>query len=111
MAFGYRTPRAPESMLLRFGGNTRFDIADLPFQIVPQAIPLAGELPVAVREGSGVIRTTGAAVLLAAVIAAGCSFGALTPPPRFDHVVIAIEENKSAAQVSGSPYLPPTTAC
>ncbi|HET6451047.1 MAG TPA: alkaline phosphatase family protein, partial [Spirochaetia bacterium] len=42
---------------------------------------------------------------LAAVIVAGCSFDAASPPPRYDHVVIAIDENKDASQVMGSPFI------
>jgi phosphatidylinositol-3-phosphatase len=42
---------------------------------------------------------------IAAVVIFGCSFGLSDPPPRYDHVVFVIEENHSAAQVMGSPYL------
>jgi hypothetical protein len=46
-----------------------------------------------------------AAVALALTILLSCSFDPGPPPPRYDHVVIVIEENHSAAQVMGSPYL------
>jgi phospholipase C len=35
----------------------------------------------------------------------GCSFGPASSPPRYDHIVVVVEENHSAAQVMGSPYL------
>jgi hypothetical protein len=41
---------------------------------------------------------------IAAVVILGCSFSSPTPPPRYDHIVIVIEENHSASQVMGSPY-------
>jgi phosphatidylinositol-3-phosphatase len=34
-----------------------------------------------------------------------CSFGPMSPPPRYEHIVIAVEENHSASQVAGSPWL------
>jgi phosphatidylinositol-3-phosphatase len=47
-----------------------------------------------------------AAVVLAVTILLGCSDVAAAPlVPRYDHVVVVIEENHSAAQVMGSPYL------
>lgn len=36
---------------------------------------------------------------------AACLFAADVPTPRYDHVVIVIEENHSAAEVAGRPYL------
>ncbi len=42
---------------------------------------------------------------LAATVLLSCSFDPGPPPPRYDHVVIVIEENHSAEQVIGSPYL------
>ncbi len=44
------------------------------------------------------------AVLLTTLLF-GCSFSQGPPPPVYDHVVIAIEENHSAAEVMGYPYL------
>ena len=43
--------------------------------------------------------------ILSITILLSCSFSPSPPPPRYDHVVIVIEENHSAAQVMGSPYL------
>ena len=34
-----------------------------------------------------------------------CTTGAPLTPPRYDHVVIAIEENKDASEVQGYPYI------
>ena len=34
----------------------------------------------------------------------------LTPPPRYDHVVVVVEENHSASQVMGNPYLSDLTS-
>jgi phosphatidylinositol-3-phosphatase len=46
------------------------------------------------------------APVLAVTILLSCSATAAPPlPPRYDHVVMVIEENHSAAQVMGSPYL------
>jgi hypothetical protein len=42
---------------------------------------------------------------LAAAAILSCSFGPPSPPPRYDHIVIVVEENHSAAQVMGSPWL------
>ena len=44
-------------------------------------------------------------VSLPLTILLSCSFAPAPAPPRYDHVVIVIEENHSAAQVMGSPYL------
>ena len=44
-------------------------------------------------------------IALAVTILLSCSFDPGPPPPRYDHVVIVIEENHSAAQVAGSSYL------
>lgn len=44
-------------------------------------------------------------IALAITILASCSFDPGPPPPRYDHIVIVIEENHSAAQVMGSSYL------
>jgi phosphatidylinositol-3-phosphatase len=41
----------------------------------------------------------------AAVAIVCCAFGSQVQPPRYDHIVIVVEENHSAAQVIGSPYL------
>jgi hypothetical protein len=48
-------------------------------------------------------RLCGPALAIGALLC--CSFDAGPPPPAYDHVVIVIEENHSAAQVMGSPYL------
>jgi acid phosphatase len=45
-----------------------------------------------------------ATVALAASIFS-CSLTALPPPPAYDHVVVVMEENRSASDVAGSPYL------
>jgi hypothetical protein len=45
----------------------------------------------------------GAALLIMVLLS--CSFASASSPPWYDHVVIVIEENHSAAQVRGSPYL------
>jgi phosphatidylinositol-3-phosphatase len=34
-----------------------------------------------------------------------CASGPQVQPPRYDHIIIVVEENHSAAQVIGSPYL------
>ena len=44
-------------------------------------------------------------VAIAAAVVLSCSFDPGPPPPRYDHILIVIEENHSAAQVMGNPYL------
>ena len=44
-------------------------------------------------------------VSLPVTVILSCSFAPVPAPPRYDHVVIVIEENHSAAQVMGRPYL------
>ena len=41
----------------------------------------------------------------AAAVILCCASGPQVQPPRYDHVIIVVEENHSAAQVIGSPYL------
>jgi len=53
----------------------------------------------------GIIRGAVLCVALAVTVLLSCSFDPGPPPPRYDHVVIVMEENHSAAQVLGSPYL------
>ena len=45
------------------------------------------------------------AAVLVAGIPACISCVPLTPPPRYDHLVVVVEENHSASQVIGDPYL------
>ena len=42
---------------------------------------------------------------IAGMVILGCSFSSPAPPPRYDHIVIVVEENHSASQVMASPYL------
>jgi phosphatidylinositol-3-phosphatase len=42
---------------------------------------------------------------LAAVVGLGCANRWPPPTPRYDHIVIVVEENHSASQVMASPYL------
>ncbi|MGA2477150.1 MAG: alkaline phosphatase family protein [Spirochaetia bacterium] len=51
------------------------------------------------------LRATVTTLGIAIAALLSCSFGPQTPPPRYDHIVIVVEENHSAAQVMGSPYL------
>lgn len=78
-------------------------VADLRFQNETQAI--LWEMESLVTTKAFMIRTFGAGLSLAAIIITGCSLRAAPAPPRYDHVVIAIEENKDADQVMESPYL------
>jgi len=50
-------------------------------------------------------RAAAAGPVLALAVLLGCSFDEQSLPPRYEHVVVAIEENHSAAQVAGSPWL------
>lgn len=53
----------------------------------------------------GLMRGAILSIALAVTVLLSCSFDPGPPPPRYDHVVVVIEENHSAAQVMGSPYL------
>jgi len=50
-------------------------------------------------------RAIAAGPALALTVLLGCSFEPGSLPPRYAHVVVVIEENHSAAQVAGSPWL------
>ena len=43
--------------------------------------------------------------ILVAAVCCSCAVSAQTEPPAWDHIVVVMEENRSASQVAGSPYL------
>jgi len=52
-----------------------------------------------------VLRISLTFIATAAAVVLSCSFDPGPPPPLYDHIVIVVEENHSAAQVVGDPYL------